>query len=348
MATQYRDSHALIEWHLGEPPPVEAEPKEECAVEWKTLLKYLFLFSLMVLIGCAGSDSRQQEAAHSGKQEAASSSAPMAKFDLDWKRLGFANNPARLKVEQCHLLNELDFLVLYFGLSDKPFDAAEFEEFVPEYKNSADEFLRRDVASAVVQRLDAIKSELLSAVLCARIDDLLIGEYDFRKKGFPLLVRNWGSAKPGLQTYAFFMDGSKSALATLGVINVLASSQGRAYEYLKGTVDFDNMRNAQMFPPFISLEENIAQQVRPEFGHFEDPQSKEISEALGAEYKGFSTIVAYVIFSPKAAAKGAGMAEGYQYDRKEVHGEAHEVVFATPRGTVLAVYPIKPVSNAGL
>jgi len=309
-------------------------------VEWKTRLKYLFLFSSIVIIGCDKSDSR--------KQETVPSSTSIAKFDLDWKRFGFANNPAKLKVEQCRFLNELDFLVLYFGLSDKPFDAAEFEEFVPEYKNAADEFLRRDVASAVVQKLDTMKSELLSAVLCARIDNLLIGEYDFEKKGFPLLVRKWGSAEPGLQTYAFFRDGSKSALATLGVINLLASSQDRAYEFIKGTVDFDNMGNAQMFPPFISLEENIAQQVRPEFGHFEDPQRKEISEALGSEYKGFSTIVAYVIFSPKAAAKGAGMDEGYQYNIKEVHGEAHEVVFATSRGTVLAVYPIKPVSNAGL
>jgi hypothetical protein len=340
MDTQHRDSHALIEWHLGEPSRVEAEPKEECAVEWRTLLKHLFLFSLMVLIGCDKSDSR--------RQETAPPSTPVAKFDLNWNRLGFANNPAKSKIEQCYLLNELDFLVLYFGLSDKPFDAAEFEEFVPEYKNATDEFLRRDVASAVVQKLDTMKSELLSAVLCARIDNLLIGEYDFEKKGFPLLVRKWGSAAPGLQTYAFFRDGSESALATLGVINTLASAQDRAYEFIKGTVDFDNMSNSQMFPPFISLEENIAQQVRPEFGHFEDQQSREISEALGAEYKGFSTIVAYVIFSPKAAAKGAGMAEGYQYDRKEVRGEAHEVVFATPRGTVLAVYPVRPVSNAGL
>ena len=249
----------------------------------------------------------------------------------------YSRHPAKAKMEEAHILDELDVLVLYYGLLGKPYEASEFAHYFPEYQQSSNEFEKRKLAQSISTRLEKMNQNLLSSTLCVKVEDVRIGEYDFRRRGFPLQSKLFGiKLKEQMKSYAAFPDYSQSATLAFSIINIAGSRSGSTYS-ANSYVVFDNIEDNHIFPSFIPMSEDIAPKIVGEFGRGEHWVERQTAEALGQKYQGYRTAFAYVIFELKKAVSGTNYLEGIRFTTKEVHGNGIYVFLVTPKGTVLSV-----------
>jgi hypothetical protein len=305
----------------------------------------LFLLVLTVILCNISCETKQAKKNRSGENDTLAqnqstkpkeSQETTTKYGLNWGN--FSQHPAKMKIENSFLLNELTVLILYYGLLGKPYEASEFASYFPEYQNAPNEFERRKVSQSLPKRLDEVNKTLLSITLCVKVDDLRIGEYDFDKRGFPF-SDYYGETKETMTSYVLFEDHSKSGDDVLGVANMMGAQYGYAYSAVNSSINFDNIKDRNVFPSFVPVDESTAERIVSEFGRGENPTQRQIAEAMGQTYKGYRTTSAYVIFVPKAAKAVNDYIGDVNFHRKEVHGNGIYVVFATENGTVLGVYP---------
>jgi len=237
----------------------------------------------------------------------------------------FSSHPARNKLAACHVVNGLDVLLLFYELHGGVCDPLEFAFYVPKLLSASSEFDVQRIKPEVAQELDRLKSELTSMDLCVVLDDVGIGEYDFDRKGFPLHGHILFSDEV-MEHLAFYPDLSTSGLSAARVVNAAADPDGKV-PFVMTSVVFDNADDATVLPPFIQVDEAVAERVCREFGR--DDRTT-----------GRRTTRAYIVFAPKSARLDRGMWAGVSYDAKEVHGNAVWTVFATEKGTVFGVYPV--------
>jgi hypothetical protein len=310
----------------------------------------LFLFFLFVIfsLSCRNERDKYQKAsdqktvfdsAISGEHKRVEHpNESKSTIDLKWGK--FITNPVKSIVDQAYIIRGLDFLVLYYALRGKPWDVNEFSNYFSDYKISQNEFERRRVSEVVIQSLNDMKAKLLSSTLCLRIDDMMIGEYNFKKRGFPLLQRTgYMKTHEEIKNYETFVDSSNSGIEILLRINTRGSVFGMSYSCVNSILEIDNLTDHGKFPAFIHVSEDLAELVSNEFGHGEDKFEKMTAAAFGDKYEGYRTAVGYVIFTPKKAKTKESMMEGVSYNSKEIHGQANYLVLATERGTVFGVYP---------
>ncbi|MEQ1918981.1 MAG: hypothetical protein ABL955_07260, partial [Elusimicrobiota bacterium] len=277
---------------------------------------------------------------------AAAAAVPSDRHGLNWEQ--FAASSTRAKINGCRLVNDLDVLTLYYGMSGS-YSAAEFAYYFPDYRNARDEFDRRKVEPQIIVKLRARRRELAKEPLCAKITDVPVGDYDFATKRFPLTHHGglFGERRgvPGIRNVPSFEDHSKSADDVVNQVNAMAKLKSSAsrWKAINSIVDFVNSKDTSLFPAFVAMDEKVAQKAASEFGTLDDDDARGIAKALGAEYKPERTIIAYVLFQPESAATEDGVLMGLDYKSKSIKAKALAVVLATDKGRVIGVSrPARP------
>lgn len=297
--------------------------------EWRMKFFIILFTSFILICGCKSNSNTNVSAGVQQKE---------SKYDLKWTD----SSPTKDKIENSKLIGSFEFLVLFYGLQNKPYIPEEFRYSFQEYDKASNEFERNRLSQKVIDTIEQTRKELSSNFLCVKISDLKIGEYDFNRQGFPI----YGALdkKESMQSYAKIEDTSASGKEILSVLNSIAIVNGYRYPALNGLIVLDNAKNKALFPSFISVDEHTAERLTYEFGTGEDPIKKRIEVARGRNYEGYKTAVAYIIFKPKKA-QYRSVVLAAPYDRKEIHGEATDIVLATNRGTILGVYSISENEN---
>jgi hypothetical protein len=300
----------------------------------KKIVLISFLFMLVVIMNIISCENKQKERTNSGENSTVVQNQSMeprepketsSKYGLNWGN--FSQHPAKKKIENSFLINELSVLVLHHGLLRKPFEVSEFASYFPEYQNAPNEFEKRKVAPSIIQKLNESYKALITIPLCLKIDDLMIGEYDFRRKGFPISV-DYGLTEKEMTSYIDFLIEAEKV--SMGIFkeprktlksHVVFADHSNSAECMSYVI-LNNIKDRNIFPSFIPLNERTAEKIVGEFS-----------------YKGNRIFSVYVVFVPKTAKTVYDICEGADFERKEVYGIATYIIFATKKGTVFGVYP---------
>jgi hypothetical protein len=194
-----------------------------------------------------------------------------------------------------------------------------------DYRRASDEFARKRIAdnlwnSSVVllrSKFEKNPTALAKLLLSARTDDLRVGEYDFQRKGFPVL--GYGGTEELPVGFIPVRDDTKSAKLILDAVNDAGARAGRTYEAVTIAVIFDNNDDHALFTSFLRVDPGVAEALASDF----DLHSRRLS--------------AYVVFRLERADVGFSVQEGISYPRKQLHGRAVSVIIATPKGKVISV-----------
>ncbi len=212
-----------------------------------------------------------------------------------------------MKINACHVVEDVDVLALYYGLQGKKYSASEFAHYFPAYGNARDEFERQKAEPEVMLELEARQELFHKWPLCAKIVDVPVGNFNFQAKMFPLThhggVLMTQSGLLGLKNTARVEDHSKSAEDVQAMINAQAKINSSPYHVgtLNAFIEFTNNQDKTLFPDYLRMDEGLAQKAATEFGTVVDEQEQSIAQAVGGEYHPDRTIVAYILFQPKHA-----------------------------------------------
>ncbi len=98
---------------------------------------------------------------------APAASAPVpGRYGMDWQR--YQLSPLRGQIEECRLVDSLDMLILYYGLSHQAPGGAEFDAYFPDVKRPRGD---AGLPPAIAKKLTERAAQLKSSVLCAKLSD---------------------------------------------------------------------------------------------------------------------------------------------------------------------------------
>ncbi len=330
----------------------------------RTLSVKVRLFSIIVLFIAAGgfiilTESRQdrknaEEAAQKNKEEKVRDASPKVstreisknyseapqivtpKFGLNWG--AFSKYPAKDKIEKSYVLDSYDVLVLYYGLSKKRYPVEEFSNYFPGYEYD-NEFEKQRLDSKIKMNINEKYKKIISTTLCVA-SNAQIEDYNFERKGFPVKYGGMSIWDIEGRWFARFIDSSRSATSFCTLMKNTSDVEIKVYLALA----IDNLKDKNIFPSFINMDESGAEKISKELKYYEMPELKEGLERIGegGDYRkySFKTALLFILFKPKLATNVDVAQEGVRYKEKEVVGEGVLAIFATTKGTVFGVYPL--------
>lgn len=260
------------------------------------------------------------------------------KIELKWGQ--YNNHPIREKLERksVRFIWTLDFLLYFYDFVKQPLEIDEIKFLFSKYQDSnLNEFDRRRLKKEIEKEIVDYKNTVLSdtTILCVSTN-VILGEYDFKRQGFPVLdsKKIEKSERDGyyyssvyetnrFSRYFYIPDYTTTMQENLKEVNFRASTQGKEYSRLLSTIKFTNIDDAKVFPKFISISETDAEKLANEL-------------YIGKNCK---IANAYIILKLIDGAYVDDMTFGVSYKSKEIRAKGEYVILFTKNEKVFAVYP---------
>jgi hypothetical protein len=228
---------------------------------------------------------------------------------LEWKQFvkAFGPQPAKEIFESATPIDDMGLDILWYHARGEEDIAEHFAYKYPNYRDERDEFKRKRLAKDINKKLLAMRDDLLKTDYCYFDFKVSLGNYDFKKKLFPISVGKWPRKSSGL----YYEDGRfHEGFTSVGMF----SSWQKAFS-------FDFADQQVQFPPPLNTDEATGERI--------------VNESPNRE------VILFVIFKPSSGRLDYEKGRMFVVEGQNqiLTFRCEYILYATARMEVVGIYP---------